>query len=157
MKVELTIHATCSGVSKTFHTTIDKPIFRIDECVGIVKSDVFQDPTGIAKKFLEYYGVGINFIRTKTREEQVVRKRQKLCWFLYTYSLMSTKDIGSIVNTDHATVSHSAYTVNNDIKHEKGFADEIESIRAYCGLEKVVRHAKEYETRYKKKYKQNYD
>ena len=151
-KIKLYIEATANGWEKTFNIEMDKPLIDMDDLIKVVVDDVFKDPTGIVNKFLEFYGIGINFIRTKSREDIIRIKRQELCYFLHTYSLMQDTDIGNLVGVNHATVLHGVSTVTQDMQCVKGYSDHINKIRGFIGLEKIVRGLPMGKSIYKKNY-----
>jgi chromosomal replication initiation ATPase DnaA len=152
-EIKLYIEATSSANNKRiYHINIDKPIINMDELVDIVHNDIFKDPTGIARKFLDFYGIGINLIRTKSREDAIRIKRQELCYFLFTFSLSDMHDIADMCGIHHATALHGAKTVINDMEHIKGYKEHINKIRGFIGLENIIRDMPQ-RNYYKKLYK----
>ena len=60
----------------------------------------------------------IHGITLRNRKQELKYKQHYFCWFVRDKSELTLKEIGSILNKDHATVLHSIRSCNNllDIK-----------------------------------------
>jgi len=69
-------------------------------------------------------GIKEDLIMGKSREDQIVKARQMLCYYLYEFESMSYASIGRFMGLDHSTVIHSV----NKIKGSLGCRQIVDNI-----------------------------
>ena len=72
----------------------------------------------------------IHGITLKNRKQDLKYKQHYFCWFVRNKSELTLKEIGSILNKDHATVLHSIRSCENLLSYEdKDFMKAIKGIQ----------------------------
>ena len=85
----------------------------------------------------QHFGVSQQQIFSKSRKRDYVQVRQVSMYLAQKYTKMPTSRIGQLIGgRDHSTVLHSCNTVEQRLKIDKGFRDEIESIEQSFRLKK---------------------
>jgi len=67
----------------------------------------------------------IGTLRSKSRLAELVRVRKYFCYFTRKYTDLNFREIGSIINRDHATVMHSIASVEGFIMYDEKIRDKI--------------------------------
>lgn len=75
-----------------------------------------------------YYGLEPDDVKGKSRERHLVIARQVYCHLARKYTRSTFKQIGSIINRDHATVIHSNNLTKVLSTIEKKTAYDLQSI-----------------------------
>ena len=75
-----------------------------------------------------YHGVEPDDVKGKSRVQHLVTARQTYCHLARRYTRSTLKQIGSIINRDHATVIHSDKLTQILSSVEKKTADDLRSI-----------------------------
>ena len=74
--------------------------------------------------------VDVNAITKRTRVREICDKRQIVLYFQYKYDHRSLMEIGTDYKLDHATVTHSFYTVRDRMEVYPDYCDTITAIEA---------------------------
>lgn len=77
----------------------------------------------ISKAITDYYGMELDFIRSKCRTNRIVQARYVMCYMLRKHTDMSLVDVAQYLSpgiTDHTTVMHGIAYVKGQLslKHE---------------------------------------
>ncbi|MBS1651747.1 MAG: chromosomal replication initiator protein DnaA [Bacteroidetes bacterium] len=108
--------------------TLDLAKQMIDKFVKSTAREVSIDY--IQKVVCDYFDLGIDTMKSKTRKREVVQARQIAMYFAKSMTKSSLATIGMHCGgKDHATVLHACRTVNNLIdtdKRFKAYIDELE-------------------------------
>ena len=67
-------------------------------------------------------------LKEKNRKRKIVEGRQIMCYKLRKETDMSLKEIGNLINKDHATVLYSSKHIEDILKVDKKFEKEWEEI-----------------------------
>ncbi len=110
---------------KEITTELAKEI--IDKVIKNTKKDITIE--FIQKVVCNYFNVGLDLIKSKTRKREIVQARQISMYFSKNLTKASLTTIGSkIGGKDHATVLHAYKTVNNLMETDKKFRLQVEDI-----------------------------
>jgi len=83
----------------------------------------------ILEKVCRHYQVSQQNIFSKSRKRSLVQVRQVSMYLAQKYTKMPASRIGQLIgNRDHSTVIHSCNAIEQRIKTDKAFSDEISSI-----------------------------
>jgi chromosomal replication initiator protein len=83
----------------------------------------------ILEKVCNHYQVSQQNIFSKSRKRSLVQGRQVSMYLAQKYTKMPASRIGQLIgNRDHSTVIHSCNAIEQRIKTDKAFSDEISSI-----------------------------
>jgi len=83
----------------------------------------------ILEKVCHHYQVSQQNIFSKSRKRSLVQVRQVSMYLAQKYTKMPASRIGQLIgNRDHSTVIHSCNAIEQRIKTDKAFSDEISSI-----------------------------
>ncbi len=83
----------------------------------------------IQKLVCDYFNIGIDAVKSKTRKREIVQARQIAMYFSKDLTKASLKNIGShFGNRDHSTVIHACQTVNDLIETDKKFKYDVEEL-----------------------------
>lgn len=83
----------------------------------------------IMEKVCQHYGVTQQQVYSKSRKRDYVQVRQVSMYLAQKYTKMPASRIGQLIGgRDHSTVLHSCNTVEQRLKVEKNFRDELQSI-----------------------------
>ena len=83
----------------------------------------------IMEKVCQHYGVSQQQVSGKSRKRDYVQVRQVSMYLAQKYTKMPASRIGQLIGgRDHSTVLHSCSTVEQRLKVEKGFREELQSI-----------------------------
>ena len=83
----------------------------------------------IMERVCQHYGVSQQQVTGKSRKREYVLVRQVSMYLAQKYTKMPASRIGQLIGgRDHSTVLHSCNTVEQRLKTEKGFKDEMTSI-----------------------------
>lgn len=83
----------------------------------------------IMEKVCQHYGVTQQQVYSKSRRRDYVQVRQVSMYLAQKYTKMPASRIGQLIGgRDHSTVLHSCNTVEQRLKVEKNFRDELQSI-----------------------------
>ena len=83
----------------------------------------------ILEKVCHHYQVSQQNIFSKSRKRSLVQVRQVSMFLAQKYTKMPASRIGQLIgNRDHSTVIHSCNAIEQRIKTDKAFSDEISSI-----------------------------
>ena len=83
----------------------------------------------IQKVVCDYFSLGVDLMKSKTRKREVVQARQIAMYFSKNLTKSSLANIGMHCGgKDHATVLHACRTVNNLMETDKRFKAYIEEI-----------------------------
>ena len=83
----------------------------------------------IMEKVCQHYGVTQQQVYSKSRKRDYVQVRQVSMYLAQKYTKMPASRIGQFIGgRDHSTVLHSCNTVEQRLKVEKNFRDELQSI-----------------------------
>ena len=89
----------------------------------------------IIEKVCNHFGVSQQQVFSKSRKRDYVQVRQVSMYLAQKYTKMPASRIGQLIGgRDHSTVLHSCNTVEQRLKVDKGFMDELESIERSFGL-----------------------
>ncbi len=91
----------------------------------------------ILEKVCKHFNVAQHLIISKSRRRDYVQVRQVSMYLAQKYTKMSAARIGQLIgNRDHSTVIHSCNTIEQRLKIDKGFSEEISSIERSFRLKK---------------------
>lgn len=83
----------------------------------------------IVETVCHYYNVTVTAVNSKSRKRDYVVARQVTMYLAQKYTKMPASRIGKLVgNRDHSTVIHSCSKVEERLKIDAGFSDELVSI-----------------------------
>ena len=83
----------------------------------------------IMEKVCQHYGVTQQQVFSKSRKRDYVQVRQVSMYLAQKYTKMPASRIGQLIGgRDHSTVLHSCNTIEQRLKVEKDFRDELQSI-----------------------------
>ena len=83
----------------------------------------------IMEKVCQHYGVTQQQVFSKSRKRDYVMVRQVSMYLAQKYTKMPASRIGQLIGgRDHSTVLHSCNTIEQRLKVEKDFRDELQSI-----------------------------
>ena len=83
----------------------------------------------ILEKVCRHYNVSQQNIFSKSRKRNLVQVRQVSMYLAQKYTKMPASRIGQLIgNRDHSTVIHSCNTIEQRLKTDKAFSEEIASI-----------------------------
>jgi len=83
----------------------------------------------IQKLVCDYFSIGVDLVKSKTRKREIVQARQIAMYFAKDMTKASLKNIGShFGNRDHSTVIHACQTVNDLIETDKKFRYDVEEL-----------------------------
>jgi len=83
----------------------------------------------ILEKVCHHYGVSQQNVFSKSRKRDYVQVRQISMYLAQKYTKMPASRIGQLIgNRDHSTVIHSCNTIEQRLKVDKAFSDELSSI-----------------------------
>ncbi len=100
--------------------TLDLAKDVVEKLVKSTQQDISID--FIKKTVCDYFNIGIEQLKSKTRKREIVQSRQVAMYFAKIYTKNSLASIGSqIGGKDHATVLHACKTVNNLMETDKRF------------------------------------
>ena len=115
--------------SIVYNSSID---IRLAECV--IKRAVKLDDKpltidDIVETVCHHYNVTVTAVNSKSRKRDYVVARQVTMYLAQKYTKMPASRIGKLVgNRDHSTVIHSCSKVEERLKIDAGFSDELISI-----------------------------
>jgi len=93
----------------------------------------------ILEKACQHYGVTQQNVMSRSRKRDYVIVRQVSMFLAQKHTKMPASRIGQLIgNRDHSTVIHSCSIIENRIKVDKGFADELASIETSLKLKDGV-------------------
>ena len=85
----------------------------------------------------KHYGVNQQQVFSKSRKRDYVQVRQVSMYLAQKYTKMPASRIGQLIGgRDHSTVLHSCSTIEQRLKVDKDFKDELQSIEQSFGLKK---------------------
>jgi len=91
----------------------------------------------IIEKVCHHYGVSQQNVISKSRKRDYVQVRQISMYLAQKYTKMPASRIGQLIGgRDHSTVLHSCSAVEQRLKVDKAFADELNSIELSFKLKK---------------------
>ena len=83
----------------------------------------------ILETVCNHYNVSASAVNSKSRKRELVLARQISMYFAQKYTKMPSSRIGKLVGgRDHSTVIHSCTQVEQRMKIDRNFCDEITSI-----------------------------
>ena len=83
----------------------------------------------ILEKVCQHYGVPQHQVMSKSRKRDFVQVRQVSMYLAQKYTKMPASRIGQLIGgRDHSTVIHSCSTIEQRIKYDKAFLEELNSI-----------------------------
>jgi chromosomal replication initiator protein len=83
----------------------------------------------IQKLVCDYFGVGVDAVKSKVRKREIVQARQIAMYFAKDMTKASLKNIGShFGNRDHSTVIHACQTVNDLVETDKKYRRDVDEI-----------------------------
>ncbi|HOS83986.1 MAG: Chromosomal replication initiator protein DnaA [Bacteroidetes bacterium ADurb.Bin217] len=107
--------------------TLDLAKDIVEKLVKNTQQDISID--FIKKTVCDYFNIGIDQLKSKTRKREIVQSRQVAMFFAKSYTKNSLASIGAqIGGKDHATVLHACKTVNNLMETDKRFKRYIQDI-----------------------------
>ena len=91
----------------------------------------------IIEKVCQHYGVSQQQVVGKSRKRDYVQVRQVSMYLAQKYTKMPASRIGQLIGgRDHSTVLHSCNTVEQRLKIDSNFKDELQSIEQSFSLKK---------------------
>ena len=96
----------------------------------------------VCKVVEAYYGMPFSEIIQKTRKRNVLEKRQMLQFLAYTFTGLSTVEIGNETNQDHATVLHSKKVIYDMLDTDEKTRIDYKNLREIINQELVRRTSK---------------
>src|SRR5258706_549514 len=107
--------------------TLDLAKQMVDKFVRNTTHEISIDY--IQKIVCDYFEMGIDLLKSKTRKREVVQARQLAMYFAKTFTKSSLSIIGSQCGgKDHATVLHACRTVKNLIDTDKKFKQCVQEL-----------------------------
>jgi chromosomal replication initiator protein len=92
----------------------------------------------IVTSVCNHYEVSATSINSRSRKHELVVARQVSMYLAQKYTRIPTSRIGKMIgNRDHSTVIHSCTTVENLLKANYAFAEEVASIENSFKLKKA--------------------
>ena len=83
----------------------------------------------ILEKVCQHFGVSQQHVISKSRKRDYVQVRQVSMYLAQTYTKMPASRIGQLIGgRDHSTVIHSCSTIEQRLKVDKAFVEELNSI-----------------------------
>lgn len=123
--------AQASLNKKTITTELAKQM--IDKFVRNTTKEVSIDY--IQKVICDYFNMGLDQLKSKTRKREVVQARQIAMYFAKQMTKSSLANIGMHCGgKDHATVLHACRTVNNLIDTDKKFKQYVQELEKKINL-----------------------
>lgn len=114
--------------------TLDLARQMVDKFVKNTAREVSIDY--IQKVVCDYFDMGIDMLKSKTRKREVVQARQIAMYFSKQMTKSSLATIGMHCGgKDHATVLHACKTVNNLMDTDKRFRGYIEDLKKKISLQ----------------------
>ncbi len=123
-----------SLISLLAQSTLNKKEITIELAKEIIDKVIKNTKKDITIEFIQkivcnYFNVGLDLIKSKTRKREIVQARQISMYFSKNLTKASLTTIGSkIGGKDHATVLHAFKTVNNLMETDKKFRLQVEDI-----------------------------
>ncbi len=123
-----------SLISLLAQSTLNKKEITIELAKEIIDKVIKNTKKDITIEFIQkvvcnYFNVGLDLIKSKTRKREIVQARQISMYFSKNLTKSSLTTIGSkIGGKDHATVLHAYKTVNNLMETDKKFRLQVEDI-----------------------------
>ena len=112
--------------SIVYNSSID---IRLAERVIKRAVKVDDKPLTIVETVCHHYNVTVTAVNSKSRKRDYVVARQVTMYLAQKYTKMPASRIGKLVgNRDHSTVIHSCSKVEERLKIDAGFSDELVSI-----------------------------
>ncbi|MBR1388776.1 MAG: chromosomal replication initiator protein DnaA [Prevotella sp.] len=91
----------------------------------------------ILERVCHHYGVSQQSVFSKSRKRSYVQVRQVSMYLAQKYTKMPAGRIGQLIgNRDHSTVIHSCNAIEQRLKIDKAFSDEVSSIENSFKLKK---------------------
>ena len=91
----------------------------------------------ILEKVCQHYGIPQQHVFSKSRKREYVQVRQVAMYLAQKHTKMPASRIGQLIGgRDHSTVIHSCNTVEQRLKVDKSFAEEMNSIEQAFRLKK---------------------
>lgn len=91
----------------------------------------------IMEQLCQHYGVTQQNVLSKSRKREFVQVRQLAMYLAQKYTKMPSSRIGMLIgNRDHSTVIHSCSAIEQRLKVDKSFRDELQSIENSFKLKK---------------------
>lgn len=91
----------------------------------------------IIQQVCKHYGVSESDVLGRSRKREYVNARQVIIYLAQKHTKMPANRIGKLIGgRDHSTVIHSCEQVDNHLKTDKSFADDIASIERSFKLKK---------------------
>jgi chromosomal replication initiator protein len=123
-----------SLISLLAQSTLNKKEITIELAKEIIDKVIKNTKKDITIEFIQkvvcnYFNVGLDLIKSKTRKREIVQARQISMYFSKNLTKASLTTIGSkIGGKDHATVLHAFKTVNNLMETDKKFRLQVEDL-----------------------------
>jgi chromosomal replication initiator protein len=76
-----------------------------------------------------YYNISLAELKSNTRKRRIALPRMIAMYFMYGRTSMTLLQIGKMFNRDHSTVIHSRTLINDLLKVDLVFKNEIEEIK----------------------------
>ena len=111
-----------SAVDMHLAERVIKRAVKVDDNQPLTIDDILEKVCG-------HYGVTQQQVFSKSRKRDYVQVRQVSMYLAQKYTKMPASRIGQLIGgRDHSTVLHSCSTVEQRLKVEKGFREELQSI-----------------------------
>lgn len=91
-------------------------------------------PQQIIQATADAYSVTPADIISRSRKPRHAKARAVACYLIYTRTHLSTKEVGALINREHATVLHHCRTVDGFFTWPKMYADDIAIIDSLNAL-----------------------
>lgn len=122
-------------ISLVAHASLDRQEISLSLAKQILKNIVHDnvievDIDMIIKTISRHYNITVNDLKSKTRKKEVVVPRQIAMFLSKEYTKHSLKAIGyHYGGRDHATVIHACRSVQEQMKANSNFSEEVKSIQ----------------------------
>lgn len=84
--------------------------------------------SSVVSAIVKTTGIEFSKVQSHSRRREIVDARHLFCYFARKESKMSFKEIGDIINRDHASVMHASNKVKNLMEYDKEFMQKVPEI-----------------------------
>jgi chromosomal replication initiator protein len=121
-------------ISLLAQASLNRKEIEIDLAKQILKNFVKNASKEISIEYIQklvcdFFGIGVDQVKSKTRKREIVQARQISMYFSKDLTKSSLKTIGMhFGGRDHSTVIHVCQTVNDLIETDKKFKSDVEEL-----------------------------
>lgn len=83
----------------------------------------------IIQTVCKIWNVSLDDVCGRSRKQEIVYTRMTTAYFLRQYTTLSTTEIGTLINRDHATIIHYLKAYDSEFRFNKDFRNFAERIK----------------------------